>query len=98
MDDKAAFAWWVSDVFKKREPILAKVKAKFWQWTHKFGIGSPKMVAQAQAIDKGNCNTMWWDVILMEMKNACPAFEKWEKTETKIPMAINILMEMPFYV
>jgi hypothetical protein len=30
IDDEPAFAWWVPDVVKKRERILAKVKAKYW--------------------------------------------------------------------
>jgi hypothetical protein len=38
IDDEPVFAWWVLDVLKKHERILAKVKAKYWQRTHKFGI------------------------------------------------------------
>ena len=69
IDDEPAFAWWVMDVFKKRQRILSKVKTKYWQRTHKFGIRIPKSVAQAQAIDKENGNTLWWDAIVMEMRN-----------------------------
>ena len=69
------------DVFKKRQRILSKVKTKYWQCTHKFGIRIPKSVAQAQAIDKENGNTLWWDAIVMEMRNVRPAFEKYEKSE-----------------
>ena len=54
INDEPAFAWWVPDVFKKRDRILLKVKTKYWQRTHKFGIHIPKSVAQAQAIDKEN--------------------------------------------
>ena len=54
IDDKPAFAWWVPDVFKKCEWILSKVKTKYWQCTHKFGIHIPNSVAQAQVIDKEN--------------------------------------------
>ena len=52
INDEPAFTWWVTDVFKKRQWILSKVKAKYWQHTHKFGIHIPKSVAQAQAINK----------------------------------------------
>jgi hypothetical protein len=38
IDDEPAFAWWVHDVLKKRNRIIAKVKSKYWQQTHKFGI------------------------------------------------------------
>ena len=79
IDDKPAFAWWVPDVFKKHQQILSKVKTKYWQCTHKFGICLPKSVAQAQVIDKENGDTLWWDAIVMEMKNVCPAFKKYEE-------------------
>jgi hypothetical protein len=42
--------------------------------------------AQAHAIDKENGDTLWWDTILMEMKNVHPAFEKWEKTKSELPI------------
>jgi hypothetical protein len=60
IDDKATFAWWVPTVLtvKKRTRILSKVKAKYWQRTHKFGIRIPKAVAQAQQIDKENGDTL----------------------------------------
>ena len=69
IDDKPAFTWWVTDVFKKRQRILSKVTTKYWQRTHKFGIRIPKSVAQAQAIVKENGNTLWWDAIVMEVRN-----------------------------
>jgi hypothetical protein len=59
IEDEPAFAWWVPDVIKKRQRILSKVKTKYWQRTHKFGIRLPKTVAQAQAIDKENGDTLW---------------------------------------
>jgi hypothetical protein len=86
IDDEPAFAWWVPHTIKKRERILSKIKAKYWQRTHKFGIRVPKTVEQAQAIDKENGDTLWWDAILMEMKNVRPAFEQWEKSESELPV------------
>jgi hypothetical protein len=84
--DEPAFAWWVKDVINKRQRILYKIKAKYWQRTHKFGIRITKTVAQAQAIGIDNGNTLWWDAILMEMRNVRPAFEKWEKNESNLPV------------
>ena len=81
-DEPSMFSWWVPDVFKKHEWILSKVKAKYWQCTHKFGICIPKTVAQAQAIDKENGDTLWWDAILMEMQNVHPALEMWKKSKS----------------
>jgi hypothetical protein len=70
---------------RKREQILAKVKSKYWQRTHKFGLRIPKSVDEALAIDKSNGDTQWWDAICKEMKNVRPAFEKWESTEKELP-------------
>ena len=84
--DEPAFAWWVHFAIKKRAGNLSKVKAKYWQRTHKFGIRIPKSVAQAQQIDKENGDTLWWDAILLEMKNVRPAFEKWEENENALPV------------
>jgi hypothetical protein len=48
IDDEPAFAWWVPDVLKKRECILAKVKAKYWQrtpnWSNKCKRLTKRMV------------------------------------------------------
>ena len=87
IEEEPAFAWWVSDVIKKRDRIIAKVKSKYWQRTHKYGIRIPKTVQEALAIDKENGNTLWWDAICKEMRNVRPAFEKWEKKEGDLPPA-----------
>ncbi len=85
IDDKAAFAWWVQDVLKKRDRIIAKVKSKYWQRTHKFGIKIPKTVQEALQFDKENGNHLWWEAICKEMRNVRPAFEKWEKSPGELP-------------
>ncbi len=85
IDDEPAFAWWVHDVIKKRDRIVAKVKSKYWQPTHKYGIKIPKSVKEAIEIDRENGNTLWWDAICKEMKNVMPAFEKWEGKEDGLP-------------
>ena len=89
IDDEPAFAWWVHDVIKKRDRIIAKVKSKYWQRTHKYGIKIPKSVKEAIAFDKENGNTLWWDAICKEMKNVRPAFEKWESKEGDLPPAFQ---------
>jgi hypothetical protein len=90
IDDEPALAWWVPTVLKKRTWILSKVKTKYWQRTHKFGIRIPKTVAQAQQIYKESGDTLWWDAILMEMRNVRgPTFEKWEKAESGLPVGYN---------
>ncbi|KAI2504020.1 Reverse transcriptase (RNA-dependent DNA polymerase) [Fragilaria crotonensis] len=85
IDDEPAFAWWVSQVIKKRIRVVAKLKSKYWQRTHKFGIRIPKTVEQALAFDRENGDTKWWDAICKEMKNVRPACEKWEGKEGDLP-------------
>ena len=85
IDEEPAFAWWINEAIKKQERILAKLKSKYWQRTHKFGIRIPKSVEQAITVDKENGNTLWWDAICKEMTNVRPAFEKWEKKESELP-------------
>ena len=85
IDDEPAFAWWVSHVIKKRLRVIAKLKSKYWQRTHKFGIRIPKTVEQALAFDRENGDTKWWDAICKEMKNVRPACEKWERKESELP-------------
>ena len=48
IQNQPAFAWWVPYVNKKRRAIIAKVKSKYWQQTHKYGIRVPKNVKEAK--------------------------------------------------
>ena len=71
--DQPAFAWWVPYTIRKMKSILSKVKSKYWQRTHKYGIRVPKNVNEAYEIDKENGDTLWTDAIKEEMvkiKNA----------------------------
>ena len=74
IDEEPAFAWWVPYTLKKKNRILSKLKSKYWQRTHKYGIELPKSVKEAYAIDKRNKNTLWRDAIEMEMKKIRDAF------------------------
>ena len=67
IDDQPAFAWWVPYVRRKRKSILSKVKSKYWQRTHKYGIKIPKTVAEAHAFDLENGNKLWEESINAEM-------------------------------
>jgi hypothetical protein len=73
-----AFAWWVPHVLRKRSQIIAKVKSKYWQRTHKFGIRIPKSIKEALKIDAENGHTLWRDTITLEMANVRVAFEEYE--------------------
>ena len=78
VDDEPAFAWWVPYTIKKKARIISKIKSKYWQRTHKYGIRIPKSIKDAIRIDAKNGNTLWWDAIMMEMRNVRPAFEVYD--------------------
>ena len=75
VEDEPAFAWWVPHTLKKKARIISKIKSKYWEKTHKYGIRIPKSVQDAIRMDAQNGNTLWWDAIMLEMKNVRPAFE-----------------------
>ena len=83
--NKPAFAWWLPHVIKKQKQIIAKVKSKYWIRTHKFGIRIPKSVKEAKELDAQNGNTLWWDAICTEMKNAKIAFELFDDDIKDLP-------------
>ena len=52
IQDEPAFAWWVPYVLSKRKNIIAKLRSKYCEKTHKYGIRIPKSMKQAKEIDK----------------------------------------------
>ena len=79
IQDEPAFAWWVPYRLKKRKAIISKVKSKYWQHTHLYGLCMPKSVKEALEIDKENRDSLWLDDIDAEMKKVCVAFDKYDK-------------------
>ena len=75
LQKEPAFAWWIPHAIRKRKTIISKVKSKYWQRTHKYGLRIPKSTKEAYEIDKENGDTMWHDAITMEMKNNRVAFQ-----------------------
>ena len=57
--EEPAFVWWVSHVIKKRNRIISKVKPKYWQTTHKFGIRHPHSVEEALELDRQTETDYW---------------------------------------
>ena len=82
LENEEAFSWWLPYVLKKRKLIIAKLKSKYWQRTHKYGIRVPKTVNEALKIDKEEGNTFWADAIEEEMRKIRPAFQLY-KGDTK---------------
>jgi hypothetical protein len=92
--DEPAFSWWAKYVLRKRKHLISKVKSRYWQRTHKFGVRLPKTVAEALALDKEEGNTLWYDAIQKEMKNVQIAFKFLERDE-KAPVRYK---EIPCHI
>ena len=59
---------------EERYRIISKIKSKYWQRTHKYGIRVPKSVEEAIDIDREEGNSLWADAIEEEMKKVRVAF------------------------
>ena len=84
IEEEPAFAWWVPYVNKKRKAIISKIKSKYWQRTHKFGLRMPKSVKEAYKIDDENGNTLWRDAIKEEMTKVRVAFQETDKSPDQL--------------
>ena len=49
--EEAAFAWCIMYVERKRKAMISKLKYKYWQRTHKYGIKIPKSIKGAYDSD-----------------------------------------------
>ena len=78
----------VKDVVRRRDRIVSKVKTRYWQKTHKFGIIIPKKVKEALDIDKATGTNFGELNIQKEMDNARIAFDKVTNT-VKEMMDVN---------
>lgn len=67
LDNEPAFRWWVTYTLRKRKAIIQKLKSKYWDRTHKYGIHIPKTVEEAEEIDTENGNRLWFNAIEEEM-------------------------------
>ncbi len=96
IDKEPAFAWWVPYVIKKRKVIISKLKSKYWQRTHKYGIQLPKTVKEAYDIDKENGNRLWHDAVEEEMKKIVDAFERHDGDPSELVGYQEITTHMVF--
>lgn len=78
ISNEPAFAWWVPYVMKKRQRIISKLKSKYWERSHKYGIRIPKSVREAIKVDLENGDTLWQDAIRKEMDNVMVAFKPYD--------------------
>jgi Reverse transcriptase (RNA-dependent DNA polymerase) len=73
--EEPAFAWWGRHVLKKRDRIIKKVKSRYWERSHKYGIRLPKSVKEALRFDRESGTDFWQRGIEKEMRNIDCAFE-----------------------
>jgi hypothetical protein len=90
IDQEPAFRWWVNDVIRKRNRIIAKVKRRYCRITHKFGIRLPKTIEEAIQINRETNTTFWTDDIKKEMEKVNIAFdfiEDWTTEQVRLGAA-----------
>jgi hypothetical protein len=73
--EEPAFNRWARHILKKRDRIIRKVKSRYWERTHKYGVLLPKTVAEALRLDKESGTDFWQRAIEKEMRNIGCAFE-----------------------
>ena len=62
--DKSGKIIIVYHLSNKRKQIIAKLKSKYWQRTHKYGFRIPKDVDDAKRIDEENGITVYGKKLL----------------------------------
>ena len=68
--------WWVHNVLRKRNRIVAKMKSRYLRTTHKFfGIKVPKTVQEALAIDEETGTDFWRHAIEKVMRKVRVAWK-----------------------
>ena len=65
--EEPAFAWWCPYVLRKRDRIVASVKARVPKKRFKYGIEVPETFARSIELDETNGNTLWQDGIENKM-------------------------------
>ena len=45
--NEPAFNWWAKHVLKRSRRVIKKVKTRYWQRTHKYGVRLPKSAVEA---------------------------------------------------
>jgi hypothetical protein len=58
LENKLAFRWWVSKMLEKRSLFIGKVKSRYLDTLHKYGIRLPHSVDEVIKLDNENKNTM----------------------------------------
>ena len=73
--EEHAFAWWCPYVLRKRDSIIAGVKARVLKKRFKYGFEVPETFDRAINLDEINGNTLWRDGIEKEITAVRVAFK-----------------------
>ena len=84
-DDEPAFAWWVPCTLRKRDIIMAKLKARVRKTTHECGVEVPRSVKHACEIDKANGNDLWKKAIDQDL---------WKKAIDKEMLMVSVAFQI----
>ena len=76
------FKWLVAHISKKGDAIIALVRRRIVQKTHKYSIEIPTSWDHVAKIDTKNSNQLWRDALAKEMKNVGVAFDMFEAHES----------------
>jgi hypothetical protein len=66
---------------EEKKMIISKIKSKYWQRSHKYGIQMPKSPKEAYTLDKQNGNTLWLDGTEEEKKKVLVSFKESEEQD-----------------
>ena len=75
IENEPAFNWWVPYTLRKRDVIIANVRARVRKTTHKYGVELPTSIEHALELDRRNGNDFWRKALEKEMRNVGVAFE-----------------------
>ena len=84
INEESAFAWWIPYVERKRKSMISKLKSKYWQITHKYGINIPKYVKEAYEFHEEDGNKLWTYGIKEEMNKVRLAVQESNVSPKKI--------------
>ena len=76
--------------------MIFKLKFKYWQRTHKYGIKIPKSVKETYEFDEDNGNKLWTDGIKEEMNKVRLAVQESNVSPEKIIVHQEIGLRMIF--
>ena len=70
-----AFLWWVPNIIKKWNVIIAEIKSRLKVATHKYGMEIPSSIEHSILLDSINGDQLWQEYLDKEMQNVSVAFE-----------------------